>query len=51
LTVFGLVPGTDTMFGLVPLYGNHIWLHALLTVVAAYVGFVYRERATGTART
>jgi hypothetical protein len=47
LTVFGLIPGTDTMFGLVPLYGNDIWLHALLAAVAAYFGFMHRDRASG----
>lgn len=44
LTVFGLIPGLDTMFGLVPLYGNDIWLHALLALVAAYFGWVHRDR-------
>jgi hypothetical protein len=48
LTVLGLVPGANMMFGLVPLYGNDIWLHALLAVVAAYIGFVHREPASGT---
>jgi hypothetical protein len=48
LTVLGLFPGTNVMFGLVPLYGNDIWLHALLAVVAGYFGFVHRERAGGT---
>ncbi|MEJ7930123.1 DUF4383 domain-containing protein [Ramlibacter sp. AN1015] len=28
-----------TLFGLVPLYGNDIWLHAGLALVAAYFGF------------
>ena len=44
LTIMGLIPATDTTFGLVPIYGNDIWLHALLAVVAAYFGFVHRER-------
>jgi hypothetical protein len=43
LTVAGLVPGLSTMFGLVPLYGNDIWLHALLAAVAAYFGWVNRD--------
>lgn len=41
LTVLGFI-GTwnlHTMFGLVPLYGNDIWLHAGLALVAAYFGF------------
>ncbi|HEX8415393.1 MAG TPA: DUF4383 domain-containing protein [Sphingomicrobium sp.] len=48
LTVLGLLPGANMMFGLAPLYGNDIWLHALLTVVAGYFGFMHRERASGT---
>ena len=45
LTVAGLVPGLDTMFGLVPLFGNDIWLHALLAAVAAYFAWVHRDTA------
>jgi hypothetical protein len=43
LTILGLLPFTNTTFGLVPIYGNDIWLHALLAAVAAYFGFVARE--------
>jgi hypothetical protein len=48
LTIAGLVPGLSTLFGLVPLYGNDIWLHALLALVAAYFGWIHRD---GTAST
>ena len=52
LTVMGLITAARlyTTFGLVPLYGNDIWLHALLAIVGAYFGFVYREAETGTLR-
>lgn len=43
LTVMGLVDGLNTTFGLIPLYGNDVWLHALLAVVAAYFGFMARD--------
>lgn len=43
LTVAGLIPGLNTLFGLVPLHGNDIWLHALLAIVAGYVGYAVRE--------
>ena len=46
LTIAGLVPGLDTMFGLVPLFGNDVWLHALLAIVAAYFGWMHRDVAT-----
>lgn len=45
LTIAGLVPSLNTMFGLVPLYGNDIWLHAVLALVAAYFGWVNRSPA------
>lgn len=45
LTILGLIPATDTTFGLVPIYGNDIWLHAGLAIVAAYFGFVHKEHA------
>jgi hypothetical protein len=40
--VMGLIPVLHTTFGLVPLYGHNIWLHAVLAAVAAYFGFVAR---------
>jgi hypothetical protein len=46
LTVMGLVPALSTAFGLVPLYGHDIWLHAALAVIAAYFGWVRHEGPT-----
>lgn len=40
LAVAGLIPGLNTLFGLVPLEGNDVWLHILLALPAAYFGFV-----------
>ncbi|HEX6377042.1 MAG TPA: DUF4383 domain-containing protein [Allosphingosinicella sp.] len=45
LTILGLLPQTNTTFGLVPIYGNDVWLHALLALVAAYFGWVNRDTA------
>jgi hypothetical protein len=45
LTIAGIIPGLNTMFGLVPLFGNDIWLHALLALVAAYFGWMHRDVA------
>lgn len=39
LTVMGLIPGLHTLFGLVPLHGNDIWLHAVITIAAGYFGY------------
>ena len=44
--VMGLIPGLNTTFGLVPLFGNDVWLHILLAAPAAYFGFVHRDRDT-----
>lgn len=49
LTVLGLLPQTNTLFGFVPLHGNDVWLHAVLALVAAYFGFVHRETTVTTA--
>jgi hypothetical protein len=43
--VMGLIPGLNTTFGLVPLFGNDIWLHVLLALPAAYFGFMHRDAA------
>jgi Domain of unknown function (DUF4383) len=43
LTIMGFIPGLSTVFGLVPLYGNDIWLHALIAISAAYFGFMATE--------
>jgi hypothetical protein len=39
LVILGLIPATQTTFGLMPLWGNDVWLHALLAAAAAYFGF------------
>ncbi|MGG6295807.1 DUF4383 domain-containing protein [Leptolyngbya sp. AN02str] len=40
LAVLGFIPIANIMFGLVPIYGNDVWLHALTAGIAAYFGFV-----------
>lgn len=46
LMVMGLIPALNTTFGLIPLFGNDVWLHALLALVAGYFGFIHREAGT-----
>jgi hypothetical protein len=43
LTIAGFIPGLQTGFGLVPLYGNDIWLHGLLALIAAWYGWAHRD--------
>jgi hypothetical protein len=40
LVVLGLIPATRYVFGLVPIEGWDVALHALIALVAAYFGFV-----------
>ena len=40
LVVLGLIPATQTTFGLIPIWGNDVWLHAVLAAGAAYFGFL-----------
>jgi hypothetical protein len=44
LTVLGLLPATQTTFGLIPIHGNDVWLHALLAVAAGVIGFAMPAR-------
>ena len=39
LAVMGLIPGAQTTFGLIPLWGADVWLHALLAVAGGVLGF------------
>ena len=48
LMIMGFIPGLETAFGLVPLHGNDIWLHALLAAIAAYFGFARHTDAERT---
>ncbi|MBF2050604.1 DUF4383 domain-containing protein [Leptolyngbya sp. NK1-12] len=39
LAVMGLLPVLNTVFGLIPIFGHNVWLHALTAAIAAYFGF------------
>ena len=39
LVVLGLLPATQTTFGLIPIWGNDVWLHGAIALVSAIVGF------------
>ena len=40
LAVMGLIPALNTVFGLVPIHGHDVWLHAATALIAAWFGFV-----------
>jgi hypothetical protein len=39
LGIMGLVPGLNTVFGLIPLHGHDVWLHLGTAAIAAYFGW------------
>ena len=39
LAVMGLIPGMSTLFGVLPMHGNDVWLHAGTAAIAAYFGW------------
>jgi hypothetical protein len=39
LTIMGLIPALNTVFGLVPIHGHDVWLHAVIALAAAYFGW------------
>jgi hypothetical protein len=48
LFIMGLIPGLNTVFGLIPLHGNDVWLHAITALVAGYFGYVAASRPAAT---
>jgi hypothetical protein len=45
LAVMGLIPVLNTTFGVVPLFGHDVWLHAGTAALAGYFGFSQRTEA------
>ena len=48
LALMGVIPALNNLFGLAPLFGHDIWLHAGTAAVAAYFGFGQRMEAMET---
>ena len=46
LAVLGLFPATYTMFGLVPIHGHAVWLHAGTAILAAFFGWMVKGSST-----
>jgi Domain of unknown function (DUF4383) len=40
LTVVGLIPVANTLFGLIPIYGNNVVLHGITAALGVYFGFI-----------
>jgi hypothetical protein len=43
LAVLGLLPATNTTFGLIPIYGADVWLHGVIAAISAYFGFAAKD--------
>jgi hypothetical protein len=43
LAIMGLIPGLNTLFGLVPIFGHNVWLHAGTALAAAYYGYYWTD--------
>lgn len=39
IALMGLIHATNTVFGLMPIYGNNVWFNALTALLAGYFGF------------
>lgn len=39
LAVLGMMPGMNTLFGVLPIHGHDVWLHGGTAAVAAYFGW------------
>jgi hypothetical protein len=39
LAAMGLIPGVNTLFGMLPLHGHDVWLHAGTAALGAYFGW------------
>jgi len=46
LAAMGFIPGLNTVFGLIPIYGNNIWFHGLIALLATYFGFKQPDEQT-----
>ena len=47
IAIMGLLPYTQTSFGLMPLFGNNVWFNALSAIATAYYGFVIPAKVAG----
>jgi hypothetical protein len=48
LALMGLIPALNTLFGLAPIHGHDVWLHALTAAIAAYFGWAAKASAIPT---
>ena len=50
LAAMGMVPGLNTVFGLMPIHSHDVWLHAGTAIIAAYFAWWHERAATNERR-
>ena len=48
IAVMGIVPFAQTTFGIMPIFGNNVWLNGLSAAIAGYYGFLGKDTTTTT---
>lgn len=43
LAIMGLLPYTNTLFGIMPIFGNNVWFNGLSGAIAAYYAFIWHR--------
>ncbi len=46
IALMGLIPVAKTTFGIMPIFGNNVWLNALSGVIAGYYGFLGKDNTS-----
>lgn len=46
IAVMGVLPVARTTFGIMPIFGNNVWLNGLTGAIAGYYGFFGKETTT-----
>ncbi len=46
LTLMGVFPTLNTMWGIIPLFGHNIWLNGFITLASAYFGYMHVGQMT-----
>ena len=46
LALMGIPAGLNTVFGLAPIFGHSVWLHGVVAVIAALLGWMTQEEAS-----
>lgn len=46
LAIMGFIPQANTVFGLIPIYDNDVWLDTATAIMSSYFGWVAGEHTT-----